>query len=74
MVRPGLFTPGRETRYPLYKMLSRTHSLSGWVRKNMTPYRYSIPKPSSSEQKAIFIDLCRLTVVAIEHKITNLVT
>jgi hypothetical protein len=29
--RPGRFIPGKETRYPLYRRLDGTHSLSGRV-------------------------------------------
>ena len=31
--RPGRFTPGKETRYPLYRRLGGPQSLSGRVRK-----------------------------------------
>jgi hypothetical protein len=35
--RPGRFTPGKETRYPLYRRLGGPESRSGWVRKILFP-------------------------------------
>ena len=36
--RPGRFTPGKETRYPLYRRLGRPQGRSGRVRKiSLTP-------------------------------------
>jgi hypothetical protein len=35
--RPGRFTPGRETRYSLYRRLGRPQGRSGWLRKISPP-------------------------------------
>ena len=35
--RPGHFTPGKQTRYPLYRRLGRPQGRSGWVRKIAHP-------------------------------------
>jgi hypothetical protein len=35
--RPGCFTPGKETRYPFYRILDRPHCRSVRVRKNLPP-------------------------------------
>ena len=36
-LRPGRFTPGKETRYPLYRRLVGRHGQSGRVRKISPP-------------------------------------
>ena len=35
--RPGRFTPGKDIRYPLYRMMSRPQGWSGRVRKISPP-------------------------------------
>ena len=35
--RPGLFTPGKETWYPLYRKLGWSQGQSGWVQKILPP-------------------------------------
>ena len=35
--RPGRFTPGKETRYPLYRRLGGPQGRSGWLRKISSP-------------------------------------
>ena len=62
--RPGRFTPGKETRYPLYRRLCGTQSRCGRVRKispptgirspdrparSESPYRLSYPGPLVAE-------------------------
>jgi hypothetical protein len=37
MLRPGHFTPGKETHYPLYRRLSRPQGMSGRVLKISPP-------------------------------------
>jgi hypothetical protein len=44
--RPGRFTPGKETRYPLYRRLGGPQGRSGRMLK-ISPQRDSIPGPSS---------------------------
>jgi hypothetical protein len=43
---PGRFTPGEETRYPLYRRLGKPHGRSRRVRE-ISPHRNFIPGPSS---------------------------
>jgi hypothetical protein len=45
--RSGLFTPWKDTRYPMYRRLGGPQGRSRRVRK-ISPQRDSIPGPSSS--------------------------
>jgi hypothetical protein len=50
MPRPGRFTPGKETPYPLYRMLGGRHGLSGRVRNISPPTGIRSPDlPARSE-------------------------
>jgi hypothetical protein len=44
--RPGRFTPGKETRYPLYMRLGGTQGGSGWVLKISPPPGFDPPDRS----------------------------
>ena len=46
--RPGRFTPGKQTRYPLYRRLGGPKGRSGRVRK-ISPHRESIPGTSPQQ-------------------------
>ena len=37
MPRPGRFTPGKETRYTLYRRLGGPQGRSVWVQENLAP-------------------------------------
>jgi hypothetical protein len=46
--RPGRFTPGKETRYPLYRRLGRPQDQSGGVRKISPPTEIRSVRPVAS--------------------------
>jgi hypothetical protein len=50
--RPGLFTPGEETRYPLCRRLGGPQGRSGRVREISPPHRDSISRPNVSQRSA----------------------
>jgi hypothetical protein len=47
MPRPGRFTPGKETRYPLHRRLGGLQGQSGWLQKILPPLGFD-PQPVAS--------------------------
>jgi hypothetical protein len=56
--RADRFTPVKGTRYPFYKRLGETWSLSGRLWK-VQPYQYSNPGPSTTQRVTTCITLPR---------------
>ena len=59
---PRQFYPPGKTRDPLYRRLGGPLGRSGLVRK-ISPYRDSIPGPSSPERVTIPTELCNMSVL-----------
>jgi hypothetical protein len=54
--RPDRFTPGKKTRYPVYRSLGGPQGQSGRVRRT-SPHQHSIARPSIPKRVAIPTEL-----------------